>query len=121
MESKPGRVWEPSGKRVGPQGLCFEYTALRILRDGRVAYCAVPWGCGANPPDVRIVLSQPMDSELGGAQVRLESGTLFWGVGVGTSAIRKQEWKANPDGEGNRLESELVRKGWGSTPLSSAK
>ena len=42
MESKPGRVWEPSGKRVGPQGLCFEYTALRILRDGRVAYCATP-------------------------------------------------------------------------------
>ena len=31
-----------------------------------------------------------MDSELGGAQVRLESGTFPWlGMGVGTSAIRR--------------------------------
>lgn len=41
-------------------------------------------------------------------------------MGVGTSVFRKI-WKANPDGEGNRLESVLVRKGWGSTPLSSAE
>lgn len=29
MESKPGRLREPPAKRVGPLGLCFEYTALR--------------------------------------------------------------------------------------------
>ena len=63
---------------------CVSNTLLSAkLRDGRVVYCAVPWGCGANPPDVRIVLSQPMDSELGGAQVRFESGTLFTGWGSG--------------------------------------
>lgn len=30
MESKPGRLREPPAKRVGPLGLCFEYTALRM-------------------------------------------------------------------------------------------
>ena len=35
MESKPGRLREPPAKRVGPLGLCFEYTALR-KKDWRV-------------------------------------------------------------------------------------
>ena len=60
MESKPGRVWEPSGKRVGHHLAVF-----------------------------RVHCSPPMDSELGGAQVRLESETSSCGMGVGTSAIRR--------------------------------
>ena len=95
MESKPGRLREPPAKRVGPLGLCFEYTALRNIWRVNLG------GSGNrleselvnNMAVFRVHCSPPMDSELGGAQVRLESGTFPLGMGVGTSAIRRKYWR----------------------------
>lgn len=44
----------------------------------------------------RVHCSPPMDSELGGAQVRLESETSSCGMGVGTSAIRSKTLEVYP-------------------------
>ena len=60
------------------------------------------------------------DSELGGAQVRLESGTLLLGWGSGPP-LSAQIWKINLSGLGARLESEAHCMVWGSAPQSSAK
>lgn len=55
-------------------------TSRGLEHSGKVS--ARSFGCGSGP------LSSSMDSELGGAQVRLESETSSRGMGVGTSAIR---------------------------------
>ena len=43
MESKPGRSQEPPAKRVGPLGLCFEYTALRNMEEEPVGVTGALW------------------------------------------------------------------------------
>ena len=92
MESKPGRSQEPPAKRVGPLGLCFEYTALRNMEGEPAGVAGALWKgvCSLTRVWVGTTLFLT-DSELGGCPRPFRKRYALKGVGAGTSAIR--QWR----------------------------